>query len=221
MTRVRSAAAATGTWPATVVPVPRLGGDGEPTGDGVETVDDALQAGAHGHGADVEAGAIVGDLEGQSVALVRQVNAGDVGIGVLGDVLQGFENGEVHRCLNLGRIPIDALRAHVDADGGVAGLLRQGRRRTRPPPTGAGRRPAASPARVSSAPFAAVTSWPSSMAVFGACSSSTSPASMDHWSFNVVRWARVPPPSSASIRRRASSWALTNRRRDASISSNR
>ena len=54
-----------------------------------------------------------------------QADPGRVGVGVLGYVLQGLEDSEVHRCLHLGRVSPDTGRLHRDGKSSPAGLLGQ------------------------------------------------------------------------------------------------
>jgi hypothetical protein len=56
----------------------------------------------------VEARAVIGDRERQALAVVAEGHAGRRGVCVLGDVLQRLQDTEVHRGLDVLRVPADA-----------------------------------------------------------------------------------------------------------------
>ena len=159
----------------------------------------------------VEPDSVVGDLEDQSAGLMGQADPGRVGVGVLRHVLQRLEHREVDGRLHVGRVPSDARRLHLDGQRGPAGLLGQRDRQavgSEPRRIDAGREPREGVERGVGRGHELANQHRGlrrGLLVDVAHQATTSaPAS-------VLSWARVPPPSSASIRRRASSCAPTRR----------
>jgi hypothetical protein len=94
--------------------------------EGVEPVGHRLQVGTRPPAAGARAAALAGHFEPQLPIPRAQAHAGAGGAEVPGGAAQRFQRAEVHRCLDLLRVPPDPVRLDRNGDRGLARLGVQG-----------------------------------------------------------------------------------------------
>lgn len=88
----------------------------EGAAEGGHAVGHALYAGAHGGCGLVETGTVIFDGEREERAIAAEGHASCGGVGVFGDVLECFEDGEVQRGFDLPGIPAHPVRLDGDRE---------------------------------------------------------------------------------------------------------